>query len=434
MLHRRPSTRQLQHIGAPLDALESRLDGENLSVLRCLRGRALRQPTPVYLVGGPVRDILIGMPVKDLDFVVEGDGPALAEWLAGELGGEVRTHPRFGTSTLVMARSRVDIVTARRETYPQPAALPQVSPGSIGDDLARRDFTINALAIPLCQTNPKIIDPHGGVQDLRSGLVRILHAKSFEDDPTRMLRAVRYEQRMGFEIEAGTTVHLREAIAEGHLASLSADRLRHELERTLEEARPELAVKRLAELGVLAAINPSLGDEDAISRLEGVAADPQVPVGPLRYLAALTFALSAGQVEAVIGRLNLTGHWAQVVRDTPRLREREKELMVEPLRHSQLVSILDGYCNEAVLAVSRLSPSSLVGQRLQHYQKELQTVMPVLGGEVLLAMGVPEGPDVGRLLAELREAKLDGSVSGEQDERRLVQKFVDQHGSSSANA
>ncbi len=196
IINRRSSTRQLQHIGAPLDALESGLDGENLSVLRCLRYRSLRQPPPVYVVGGPVRDILIGMPVKDLDFVVEGDGPALAGWLAGELGGEVRTHPRFGTSTLVMAHGRVDIVTARRETYPQPAVLPHVSPGSIGDDLARRDFTINALAIPLGQTKPKIIDPQGGIQDLRSGLVRILHAKSFEDDPTRIMRAVRCERRL----------------------------------------------------------------------------------------------------------------------------------------------------------------------------------------------------------------------------------------------
>ncbi len=121
-------------------------------------------------------------------------------------------------------------------------------------------------------------------------------------------------------------------------------------------------------------------------------------------------------------------------RNDEKLREQENELMVEPLRHSRLVSILEGYCDEAVLAVAGLSPSPLVGQRLQHYLKELQTVRPVLGGEDLLAMGVPEGPDVGRLLAKLREAKLDGSVSGEADERRLVQRFVNQPGSPSAHA
>ena len=165
---------------------------------------------------------------------------------------------------------------------------------------------------------------------------------------------------------------------------------------------------------------------------------PAAPVGPLRYpliyLAGLAYPLSPGQAVAVIHRLNLTGHWAQVVLDTPRLRERENELMVEPLRTSRLVSILEGYCDEAVLAVAGLSPSALVGQRLWHYLKELQTVRPVLGGKDLLAMGVPEGPDVGRLLAKLREAKLDGSVSGEADERRLVQRFVNQRGSSPAHA
>jgi len=143
--YRRASTRQLQHIDAPLDALESSLDGDKLSILHFLRRGALTHSLAVYLVGGPVRDVLMGLPIKDLDFVVEGDGPEVARRLAEELGGEVLVHARFGTATLVLGESRVDVVTARRETYPRPAALPEVSPSGISEDLGRRDFSINAL-------------------------------------------------------------------------------------------------------------------------------------------------------------------------------------------------------------------------------------------------------------------------------------------------
>ena len=156
--YRRPSTRQLQHIDAPFDALESSLDGDNLSILRGLRRRALTHSLAVYLVGGPVRDVLMGLPIKDLDFVVEGDGPAVARELATELGGEVLVHARFGTATLVLGENRADIVTARQETYPEPAALPVVSTGDISDDLARRDFSINALALPLKERQPQVLD------------------------------------------------------------------------------------------------------------------------------------------------------------------------------------------------------------------------------------------------------------------------------------
>ena len=132
--------------------------------------------------------------MKDLDFVVEGDGPSLARWLAGELGGETVTHARFGTSTLLLNEMRVDVVTARKETYAQPGALPQVVPSGIEDDLARRDFSINSMAIPLAANNPAVIDLHGGVDDLKRGLIRTLHEGSFDDDPTRIFRAIRYEQ------------------------------------------------------------------------------------------------------------------------------------------------------------------------------------------------------------------------------------------------
>ena len=428
--NRRPSTRQLHHIGAPLDALESSLDGDNRSVLRCLRLRALSQSLPVYLVGGPVRDVLVGMPIKDLDFTIEGEGPEVARWLAGELGGEVLTHPRFGTATLVMGSSRVDVVTARREIYPQPAELPKVFPGTISDDLARRDFSINAMAIPLSEHRPEVLDPHGGIEDLRKGLIRVLHPNSFVDDPTRILRAVRYEQRLGYRIEDETLSLLHDAVMQGHLASLTGDRLRHELERVLTEERPELALKRAVALELLAVVHPRLGDGDTVERLEALtSATPAHEIcsagaGPLAFIAALAYPLSREEGEAMVHRLNMSSAWAQAVRHTVLLREREEELAIANLKGSQLVDLVHEFCDEAVLAVSRLTTSPLVAQRLTDYLKELRFVVTNLNGRDLLAMGMPAGPEVGRALQELREAKLDGSVSSEADERRLVQRIL----------
>ena len=440
--YRRPSTRQLQHIGAPLDALESSLDGDNRSILRCLRRRALTHSLAMYLVGGPVRDVVMGRPIRDLDFVVEGDGPEVARGLAEELGGEVLVHPRFGTATLVLGGNRIDLVTARRETYPRPAALPVVAPGSISDDLARRDFSINTLALPLGKSSPQALDLHEGLSDICHGLVRTLHANSFADDPTRIFRAVRYEQRLDFRIEEETLDQLLLATALGHLASLTGDRIRHELERVLQEERPELSLKHLWELGILAAIHPSLGDESIGERLAAVAVresgEESIPgqdtgPAPLIFMSALTYSLSEGEGEAVIHRLNMPTTWAQVVRETIQIRGLEGKLAGEALPRSVLVRLLEGFGPEALLAVSRLTDSPVAARRLDEYLNELRFALPALNGRDLLAMGVPEGPLVGQVLRELRDAKLNGQVSTEKEERRLVQAVLTRQGSLSGH-
>ena len=161
----------------------------------------MRAGLAAYLVGGPVRDRLLGIPATDLDITVVGDAPRLAQRLADELGGKLTVHHRFGTATVDTDSVTVDLVTARRETYRYAGALPDVQPGVIEDDLARRDFTINAMAIPVTGDESDLVDLHGGTRDLAAGLVRVLHDLSFRDDPTRMLRAVRYAARFGFEIE-----------------------------------------------------------------------------------------------------------------------------------------------------------------------------------------------------------------------------------------
>ena len=397
-----------------------------------MRRRALSAPPSVYLVGGPVRDVLLGRPVADLDFVVEGDGPRLAREMAAELGGQVVVHARFGTASVALESSRVDVVTARRESYSRPAALPDVTAGSIADDLHRRDFSINALALCLSDGRPQVLDHHGGIEDMGRGLIHSLHPNSFVDDPTRVFRAVRYQQRLGFNIEEETLCQLQDAVAQGHIDSLTPDRARHELERIFREDQPGLTLQRLAELGVLAAMHSSLAGPQVVAHLTAVAA-PDSGLGdrpdPLAYLSALAYSLSTDQAEALIHRLSMTAHWAQVVRDTVRVRGLESVLAGPSLSPAALAGLLDGFSAEPMWAISRISDVPMARQRLSDYLSKLRGAAPTLGGSDLLAMGVPQGPLIGRLLQELRDAKLDGRVSTKRQERRLVQAALTREGS-----
>src|SRR4030042_6195240 len=237
--------------------LEQRLPAESLNLIRAAGELASEQGLGLYLVGGAVRDLLLGRANFDLDLVVEGDAPKLASRLAQREGGEIVVHRRFGTAKFRYKKLSIDFVTARAETYAHPGALPTVRPGSIKDDLWRRDFTINAIAIHLDRDNfGTPLDPYGGEDDLENRLIRILHEKSFIDDATRMLRAIRYEQRFDFQLEPNTEELLRRDL--GMLNTISGDRIRHELELILKEECPEKMLRRASELGVLKEIHSSL--------------------------------------------------------------------------------------------------------------------------------------------------------------------------------
>ena len=431
----RPSTPDPFHLQSPLDAVLRSLTGASLSVILKLREIALEQMLPLYIVGGPVRDALLGMPIKDLDFVLEGDAPSLAARLAEEMGGRLVVHPSFGTASVVIEGTTTDLVTARRETYPGPGVLPQVTPSGIDDDLARRDFTINAMALPLVQVHPHVLDPHAGVDDLRGGVVRILHPRSFVDDPTRLLRAARYEQRFGFRIEEDTLRELQQTVVDSCLSTVSGDRLRHELERMFEEERPEVAIGRSVSLGILAGVHPSLTDAKTIERfaalnqkssVEPSAAQDSGGASPLSYLAALIYTLTVGDAEGVISRLNLPTDWARVVRSTVELKQMGPRLADPSLLDSQLVEIVEVYADDALSTVAKVTESSTVAERLERYLGELRQLSPALDGRALMALGVPKGPLMGKILKELRNAKLDGRVSDAEDERRIALAFLAQ--------
>ena len=237
--------------------IEKQLPPELVNFMWLAGEVALGRGERVYLVGGVVRDLLLEQQNLDLDLVVEGNAIELALQLKEVNGGEIITHLRFSTAKLSWDRWSVDFATSRSETYDKPGALPRVKPSSIDSDLSRRDFTINAMAVHL---NPgdygKLLDPCGGRNDLKKKVLRVLHEKSFADDATRIWRALRYEQRLGFRLERKTLSLLKRDV--DMLDTISSDRIRYEIECILREGYPEKILRRAEELGVLAKLHPAL--------------------------------------------------------------------------------------------------------------------------------------------------------------------------------
>ena len=408
------------------------LTARQAAAMDALRRLADKAGVAAYLVGGPVRDGLLGAPTSDLDITVTGDAPALAQQLADAVGGRLTIHHRFGTATVAWDDLTVDLVTARRETYPAPAALPAVQPGDLAADLARRDFTINAMAMPLSVdkdligndiAGAKIVDPHGGQPDLRAGIIRTLHRQSFRDDPTRILRAVRYEQRFGFRIADSTLTDLQSAVAAGVIALLSGDRVRHELARILDETHPLPALRRAAELGILQSIHPAL----SASHLTGLPADGMMDdwtATPLAWLSALAWPMTPAQSSALSARLNAPSDWQRAISDAAALSanldaRNADGLNADGLTPSQVCALLDGCAPAALVAGAILAPPRAAA-RIRQYRSEWWTIAPRLRGSDLLALGIPAGPAVGATLRALRQARLDGCAPTRQDEERLA--------------
>ncbi len=384
-----------------------------------MRSSARDLGVSLYLVGGSVRDLLLGRNTTDLDLVTESDGPTLASSVVDRLGGRLTVHREFGTATLRLQGLRLDFSTARRESYPRPGALPEVVPSDLDDDLRRRDFSINAMALGLVgDAESRIIDPCGGWEDLERGIVSVLHPGGFTDDPTRMFRAVRYEQRLGLGIANETLRLLQEALAQNALSTVSGDRIRHELELIFDEDRCVAVLLRADTAGLLAAVNPGL----RAGRLRSLEAGRNQL---LAYLAGLAYSLSPQQAEGCISRLNMPRSWAWVVRDTVALRSREDDLCATGLRPSEVVEMLEGRDLCALEAVSRLCALPLAAQRIACYLSEWRHAVPVLRGDDLSQLGVRPGRETGLILKALNRARLDGEVSRREEEVALVERILE---------
>jgi tRNA nucleotidyltransferase (CCA-adding enzyme) len=379
---------------------------------------ALEGLPPAYLVGGAVRDLLRGADHVDLDIAVEGDARSVARALAERLDGEAREHERFGTATVRAGELAFDLATARCETYDEPGALPRVEAASLADDLSRRDFSINAMAVALSGDDlGHLYDPCGGLPDLEAGVVRILHERSFLDDPTRLLRAVRYEVRLRFRMDQYTERAARAAIAEGAMSTVSGARVRDELMDLLSEHEAPAGVRRMTELGLDRALHPALDPDPELVASASLGA---TALGVDRATAALA-ALCAGAPEEL--DLWVSGlHLEARARDAVSRAARVAPLLAVELRTrehtpSELAALLGGEPAEALaLTLAMGAPSEPV----LRWVTELSRVELEIGGDDLLAAGIPEGPAIGRALEETRRRKLDGLVSGRDEELEVA--------------
>ena len=375
---------------------------------------ALAGLPPAYLVGGAVRDLLRGADAVDLDIAVEGDARSVARALAERLDGEAREHERFGTATVRAGELGVDLATTRRETYEDPGALPRVEAASLADDLRRRDFSINAMAVALTGDDlGHLYDPCGGLGDLEAGVIRILHGRSFLDDPTRLLRAVRYEVRLDFRMDEATERAARAAVAEGAMSTVSGARVRDELMDLLAEPEAPSGVERMRDLGLDRALHPALR---ADPELVASAALGAAAIGADRALAALAAlcSVSPAELDLWLAGLHLQARErdavARAARVAPRL---AAVLRVREHTPSELRELLVHEPPEALaLALALQAPA----EPLLRWVSELSRVGLEITGDDLLAAGVPEGPAIGRALDETLRRKLDGLVSGRAEE------------------
>ena len=400
--------------------MEQYLPRQLLELVKDISRQAAERGERVYLVGGVVRDLLLGYPNFDLDLVVEGDAVKLAQQVAETSQSKLLAHHRFGTAKLRYENFTLDLATARKETYARPGALPTVTPGTLKDDLIRRDFSINAMAISLGSNDyGELVDPYHGKSDLEHHLIRVLHPGSFSDDATRILRGVRYEQRFGFEFEAQTTQLLKRDIP--MLDTISGDRIRHELELIFKEKQPEFVINRLAELGALPRISPSLKGDGWIAEKFERARHLKKPTQlPSLYFCLLIYSFSERGIEQFLARLNISAKLSRAMRDTLRLKTSLLLLDTSPLKPSKVYYLLREYEPLAIQANAIASEPSMVHQYLQLFLTKLRYVRTSLDGEELKRLGISAGPEMGQVLQILHKAKLDGEVRTRADEKKLA--------------
>jgi tRNA nucleotidyltransferase (CCA-adding enzyme) len=374
-------------------------------------------PGPAYLVGGTVRDLLLERPAEfDFDLAVIGDAESFAHTLARRLDGRVTTHGRFGTATVHYGGgANVDVATARTETYAAPAALPDVAPASsIEPDLARRDFTINAMAVSL--PDGELVDPFGGRQHLMEALLRVLHERSFEDDPTRIFRAVRYEARLRFRMDPKTETLALMAVHQ--LPRLSGARIRDGLVPLLAEDEAPAALERLHRLGVDVALDPRLSFRDTglLAMIRELAARYRLP-RTRGEVGLLALAPPPGWLDELKLPRDVVTRVEAAVREAPELRVRLRAAALTPA--------------EVVEEIERTGPDTpllALAQedlpQLREYFERWRDVRLELTGGDLVALGLEESPRVGEVLAELRRRKLNGDLDGRAAELAAARSLI----------
>jgi tRNA nucleotidyltransferase (CCA-adding enzyme) len=465
--------------------LEAALPPIRMALLKAVAQEAYNQHVALFLVGGLVRDLLLDRPSQDLDLVVEGDAIALSEALCEQFGGRITTHNRFGTakwhlgdirSKLALSLGKwtrtftasggerhtrwpqrqemskrtstqqyaqitlqenqlpetLDLVSARTEFYNYPTALPVVERSSIKLDLHRRDFTINTLALRLDGHHyGELHDYWGGVSDIKHKLVRVLHSLSFVDDPTRMLRAVRFEQRFQFQIEGRTLELLKEA--QSLLERVSGDRLRHEFDHIFEDDAADKIMERLRQLGLLEAIHPALswdvwlGEKLKLLPANTPSVDWELQITGSLLKRRLSYCLWLLRMEAITvrqisKRLKLSASLNTAVVEASELWQAMPGLAAR--KASQVVKLFDGTSPLARNALYLACDDPDSKAQLYHYASRWRKITPTIDGNNLKERGIPPGPIYRTILERLRAAWLDGEINSASEENQLLERLL----------
>ncbi|MDA1216213.1 MAG: hypothetical protein O2812_05010 [Chloroflexi bacterium] len=403
-------------------AFENTLTAQDLALLRKAGEATHAAGIRMYLVGGSVRDALLGRQVLDLDLVTEAPAEEVARILTQPLNAQVRARSQFGTLKLHAEGRTLDLATSRTERYARPGALPSVQPGPIEADLWRRDFSVNAMAVALWPDNfGTLLDPTGGQGDVQRGVIRALHSESFQDDATRILRAVRYATRLDFRIERRTLGWLKRDLR--YLDAISPPRLRRELERLFEEVDAPGCLRLAHRLGVLSAVHPALGHPGLRKAIQAARRMAPATQG---LLVLLTYGCAATEIDSLSDRLGLTNEQRKVVKDTQSVKALEPHLTYPRLLPHEFADAVNGMAPEAVLTASLLASDRFAQSRLLRFVDSWSRVVPALTGRDLERLGVPPGPLMGTLLDELRDARIDSRIRSKQAEIKYVKRWLRQ--------
>jgi len=408
-------------------------------VLHAAGRSADAQGWKIYCVGGSVRDLLLKKNTFDLDILVEEHGLDFARIFAREEKGTLKLYRRFATAMVILRGGiKVDITTTRGEYYPEPGALPQVIPGSFEEDIRRRDFTINAMAFSLNQGEfGRLIDLTGGFVDLNARIIRVLHGDSFRDDPTRIFRAVRFQQRLGFGIEPRTEELMRTAVDLKLFEEVSPERLRHELELIFNEPDPSGAIESMARYDELRFINPRLSySYELKSQFCRIRNNydwfrerfRKEAISLFRlYFGALLFSLPGDAISEAGEKFNLSLKFLAQLKSVKNRSEEVVRILScpEKVAPSHVYSLLRGIDIEIILIIMARSDSDLAVSRIRRYLTEYRMVTSEVNGGDLKKLGIPPGPAYKRILDELLSARLDGRVSSREEELSLTRRLVD---------
>lgn len=413
------------------------LPGDIQKIIRLISKIGTEQNVPVYLVGGFVRDLMIGVNNLDLDIVVEGDGIKFAEDFSSCFGGRLLRHRRFGTATIIQDTLKIDIATARKELYPQPAHLPLVKPGKLKDDLFRRDFTINAMALDISAKGfGQLIDYYHGKEDLEKKIIRVLHDASFIDDPTRILRAIRFGKRYDFKIEPNTLVNLKDAIKRGMLKRVQAQRIRDDLILILKENNPIQQLKSLDRLASFDFLSSNLHvSEKTFKFMQVVQKEinwfkksfPQRRIldAWLIYFIILIDSLSVASTKKLSRKLALRAGEEKRILAYKQINQKEiQRLSNNNAAPSRIYAFFEPLSYEVIILLKARYKNSQFQEYIKDFFQVYNGMRICISGNDLADLGVMPGPRYKKIFLQVLNAKLNGLIKTKEEELSLIKKLI----------